>query len=90
MDDELHRRVAVRIRALAKAKGLPLSHLADRAGVSRSHFWEVLRCGRSPTLSWLNEVAKVLEVDVVALLSTNESGADGQRRVGGRVRPGEP
>jgi transcriptional regulator with XRE-family HTH domain len=61
--DDLHRRVAARIRALAKQKKIPLTHLPDRAGVSRSHFWDVVACKKSPTLAWLGRVAEALGVD---------------------------
>ncbi len=39
-----------------------LSHLPDRAGVSRSHFWDVLKGRKSPTLEWIEKVATSLEV----------------------------
>lgn len=66
--DELHRRVVKRIRQLARTKKVPLSHVPDRAGVSRSHFWDVLRGDKSPTLKWLERVATVLESDVEDLV----------------------
>ena len=66
--DELHRRVIEHIRELAEQRGIAISHLPDRAGVARSHFWDVLAGRKSPTLSWLERIAVALEVDVVELL----------------------
>lgn len=62
--DALHKRVVVRIRKLSAEKKMPISHLPDHAGVSRSHFWEVIGGRKSPTLQWLQRVAEALEVDV--------------------------
>lgn len=66
--DDLQARVVVRIRELAKAGRIPVSHLPDLAGVSRSHFWEVMGCRKSPTLQWLERVAEALSVDAVEFL----------------------
>ena len=57
------------VRARAAARGIALSHLADFAGVSRSHFFDVLAGRKSPTLEWLGRVAGALDADVVALLA---------------------
>ena len=61
--DELHRRVVTRIREVAEERGIPLTHLPDRAGVARSHFWDVLAGRKSPTLAWLVKIAAALEAD---------------------------
>lgn len=66
--DEPHRRVAERIRDLAAERGLALTHLADRAGVSRAQLWNVLGGSKSPTLAWLIKIADALGVDVIELL----------------------
>jgi len=66
--DELHRRVVRRIREVAKERRIPVSHLPDRAGVSRSHFWDVLKGAKSPTLTWLGKIAVALEVDAGELV----------------------
>ena len=66
--DELHRRVTRHIRDIAKARRIPLSHLPDRASISRSHFWEVMAGRKSPTLKWLGKVARKLNVDVSDLV----------------------
>jgi len=67
--DELHRRLVRRIRARARAKRIPVTHLPDLAGVSRSHFWNVLRGSSSPTLAWLEKVARALEAEPSELLA---------------------
>lgn len=57
-----------RIRAAAKARHIPVTHLPDRAAVARSHFWDVMAGRRSPTLSWLERIAEPLGLDVGELL----------------------
>lgn len=66
--DQYHQQLAVRIRAIAKEKGVPLTHLADLSGRSRSHFWDVMACRKSPTLKWLISLAEALEVEPAELL----------------------
>lgn len=61
--DDLHARLVSRIKEKAEAKHISLSHLPDRAGVSRAHFWDVLGGRKSPTVTWLRKVADALEVD---------------------------
>lgn len=67
--DELHERLAMNIRRLAKARGVAVSHLPDFAEVSRAHYWYVMNGTRSPTLRWVGSVAKALDVDIVELLA---------------------
>lgn len=67
--DELHKRVTSRIRRTARERKIALTHLPDLAGVSRSHFWEVLGGKRSPTLQWLAKVAAALDVEVAELVA---------------------
>ncbi len=67
--DVLHERLARRIRVIAEARKLPLSHLADRAGVVRSHMWRVLAGRASPTVAWLGKIAAVLDVEAADLIS---------------------
>ncbi|MCA9652231.1 MAG: helix-turn-helix transcriptional regulator [Myxococcales bacterium] len=61
--DALRARVAERIRELAKRRGIPISHLADRSKVSRAHLWAVLGGRRAPTTDVLARLALVLQVD---------------------------
>ncbi len=67
--DVLHRRIARRIREIAKERSILVSHVPDRAGVARGHFWHVLRGTASPTVAWLEQIARVLEVDVEELVA---------------------
>lgn len=80
MDDELHRRVAARIRSLARARGILVTHLPDRADVSRAHYFHVLACKKSPTLAWLERIAAALDVDPVELLREEPRGKRGPAR----------
>ena len=61
--------MAGRIRTLARTRRIPISHLADLAGVSRRQLFDVLGGRSSPTLTWLGKVADALEVDVTELLT---------------------
>lgn len=67
--DELHRRVVRNIKTIAKAKKIPLSHLADRSAVTRSHLWAFLAGNESCTLTWLQKIAIGLDADVDDLLA---------------------
>ncbi|HYV44570.1 MAG TPA: S24 family peptidase [Myxococcaceae bacterium] len=69
--DEVHRRLVAQVRAAAKARGVQLTHVPDLAGVSRSHFWDVLAGRKSPTVSWLTKVAVALRSEPSELLSVN-------------------
>lgn len=69
---QAHRRLVARIRELADAAGFPVTHLPDRAGVSRSHFWDVMGLRRSPTVVWLHSVAEALDVELSALFPPEE------------------
>jgi transcriptional regulator with XRE-family HTH domain len=53
---------------MAAHRGVPLSHVADRAGLARSYFWLLLEARSSATLSVLQRLADVLEVEPTALL----------------------
>lgn len=55
--NRLQSQLAKGIRCWAKRAGLTLNGLADKAGVSRSHLYEVLRDAQSPTMDWLDAIA---------------------------------
>ncbi len=57
-----------RIRALAAERSIAVTHLPDRAGVSRSHFFNVMGGRKSPTLRWIGLIADALEVDAADLI----------------------
>ena len=67
--DALHTAMATKIRSLAERRGVPITHLPDRAGVGAGHFWRVLNGTASPTVAWLERIAAVLEVDVADLVA---------------------
>jgi SOS-response transcriptional repressor LexA len=73
--DEVHRRLVTSVRAAAKARGVQLTHVPDLAGVSRSHFWDVLAGRKSPTVAWLSKVAVAVRRDPADLLSGNTPSA---------------
>lgn len=66
--DELHRRIAANIRRVARAKKILLTHLPDRAGVARGHFFAVIAGEGNPTIAWLAKIASALDVDVSDLV----------------------
>jgi transcriptional regulator with XRE-family HTH domain len=45
-----------------------VTHLPDRAGVSVTHYFAILAGKSSPTLLWLEKIARVLKVPVRELL----------------------
>lgn len=59
---------ACQVRAVARDREIPLSHVADRAGVARSHLWAVLKLERSPTLGLVERLAEALSVEPISLL----------------------
>ncbi|MCA9705439.1 MAG: helix-turn-helix transcriptional regulator [Myxococcales bacterium] len=66
--DEVHARVAQRIRDRAASRKVTLQDLATRAGTSKSYLFAVLRGTKSPTLSWMCRIADVLECDLHELV----------------------
>jgi transcriptional regulator with XRE-family HTH domain len=69
--DDFHQRVVDRIREVAEKRQIPVTHLPDRAGVGRSHFWEVMAGRASPTLAWLEKVAAALDLDPGELVAAS-------------------
>lgn len=59
----LERILARRIREIAAEREMPLSHLADRAELSRSLLWEIFEQQASPSLATLQKLATALELD---------------------------
>lgn len=68
--DSLQDQLIALVRRSAKERGVVLSHIPDLAGISRSHFWDVLKGRKSPTLDWIQKVAASLELDAVLALET--------------------
>ncbi len=71
-DDELHRRVARRIRQMAAQRRVKISHLPLLAAVSAAHFFDILALKKSPTLRWLGDVAAALDCDAAELLRPDD------------------
>lgn len=61
--EELRARVAQRIRDAAKKKGIPLTRLADEAGVSRAGLWVILNGESGASIDTLAKLALVLNID---------------------------
>lgn len=66
--DEVHRKLAARIKALAKRRGWSVNKLADFAVVGRGYLSDVLAGRKSPTVRTLAKLASALEVEVKELL----------------------
>lgn len=66
--DELRARIGARIRETAGRRHIPITRLADEAGVSRAHVWAIIGGRTAPTTDILAKLAKVLNVDPVALV----------------------
>lgn len=79
-DRRLERVLARRIRELAGARALPMSHVADQAGIARSHIWAVLNAERSATLALVQRLADVLAVDPLELLKGEPARLPATRR----------
>jgi transcriptional regulator with XRE-family HTH domain len=61
------------IRGISKGKGIPLSQLADTAGLSEGTLYSILGGHVDPRLSSLVALAYALEVDLVDLLKPSKS-----------------
>ena len=60
MDEE--RQIVLKIRSLAKERGLSQNYLADFTGLSRAHLSRVMNLKQSPTIRTLKKLAETLEV----------------------------
>jgi transcriptional regulator with XRE-family HTH domain len=66
--EELRGRLAQRIREVAKRKGITLTDLADRAGVSQAGFWLAMGGKSGPSIDFVAKVAMALDVDPSVLV----------------------
>ena len=64
------------LRRLTEAKKIPLTVLADRAGISRHELFAAMAGEIDPDLDWLTKLAEVLEVHVAELLEDDDRGPD--------------
>ncbi len=60
--------LARRLRAVAAEQGVALTHVADRAGIGRSHMWRLLNGESGATLDVVDKLAGALGVASVELL----------------------
>jgi transcriptional regulator with XRE-family HTH domain len=74
---ELYTKIGERIRNVRKDKDLSLNELARRTGFAKSYLSQIENLKREPSISALSQIAHVLDVDVLFLLSgeTQDSGA---------------
>jgi transcriptional regulator with XRE-family HTH domain len=61
--------LARRLREIATERGVALTHVADRAGIGRSHLWRLLNADASATLDAVDKIASALDVDPIQLLT---------------------
>lgn len=62
--DDVHRRLAARIRELARKRRWSANQLADFSGIGRGFLSDVLAGKKSPTVRTLQKIAGSLEVSV--------------------------
>ena len=74
---EIYSAIGRRIRLIRQKKGLSLNELAGKTGFAKSYLSQIENLKREPSISALSQIAHVLEVDVLFLLSgeTQNSGA---------------
>lgn len=69
---ELYSAIGRRIRDLRRRKGLSLQEVAERSGFAKSYLSQIENRKREPSLSALSQLAYVLGVDVLYLLTGEE------------------
>jgi transcriptional regulator with XRE-family HTH domain len=55
------------LRRLTEAKGIPLTVLADRAGIDRRQLFDMMAGEYDADLEWVGRLAEVLEVPLTEL-----------------------
>lgn len=66
---ELYTAIGKRIRDVRRDKELSLDELAKRTGFAKSYLSQIENLKREPSISALSQIAHVLEVDILFLLS---------------------
>ena len=64
----LHELVTENLRRLTEEKGIPLTVVADRAGLDRAEMFAVMAGELEGDLEWLNKVAEALGVEIAELV----------------------
>jgi transcriptional regulator with XRE-family HTH domain len=67
MKNPFAERIDRNVRRLVKRRGWTLEQVALEAGMSRSHFFYVLRGERNPSMAALKKIADAFRVDVSEL-----------------------
>lgn len=82
--------LARRLREVAAERDIALTHLADRAGIGRSHLWRLLNGEAAATLDVVDKIADALDVSPLDLLAVPlKTSADTTRPRHRRRRKGE-
>jgi transcriptional regulator with XRE-family HTH domain len=66
---ELYTRIGERIRMLRQEKAFSLNDLARKTGFAKSYLSQIENLKREPSISALSQIAHVLEVDILFLLT---------------------
>ncbi len=66
---QLYSEISQRIKALRKDKGLSLNEFSKKVGFAKSYLSQIENLKREPSISALSQIAYVLEVDLLFLLS---------------------
>jgi transcriptional regulator with XRE-family HTH domain len=64
---EAHEIVTENLRRLTEAKGIPLTVVADRAGIDRRELFAMMAGEYDPDLDWLGRLADALKVPMSEL-----------------------
>ncbi len=75
---EIYTRIGERIRILRQDKGFSLNDLARKTGFSKSYLSQIENLKREPSISALSQIAHVLEVDVLFLLTGEMQASEAQ------------
>ncbi|WP_374650112.1 helix-turn-helix domain-containing protein [Dongia sp.] len=79
--------LAERLRTFRLKKGLSLQELADAAGVSKAHIWDLEQNrSKNPSLELLTKLADHLKVAVIDLVGENPGAEEEGSRVLGMYR----
>jgi transcriptional regulator with XRE-family HTH domain len=66
--------LARRLREVAADRDVALTHVADRAGIGRSHLWRLLNGEAAATLDVVDKLAGALGVPAIELLTDSRRG----------------
>jgi transcriptional regulator with XRE-family HTH domain len=75
---EIFSAIGKRIRTVRQEKGLSLNELASKTGFAKSYLSQIENLKREPSISALSQVAHVLGVDVLFLLSGELQNSEAQ------------